>query len=637
MKKGIFFFFLFVSTLLSGQKDPMKWGKISQAEVDLNIVEFDSSASAVVLCDYGKINVTRGGGVIIRRHTRIKILKEDGKDYANVLIPFYHKGGSEQITTNHAQTINIINGKPEMTKVGKKDFFKVKRNEAWSELRFTFPEVQVGSIIEYSYTTASENYTNLESWIFQNDIPTIKSQVFANIGAGLNYNIMFQGRNLINKYRGKTVNTWSLENLPAIEDEPYCPNPFDYIEKLKFQLASYQGQGGMVSVMTNWKSVAADLYNQTGMKQYLKSSKSLNAIVAEVTNEEDSEEMKIQKIYDHVTRTIKWNKKYRLIPQETFKQFRENKSGNSAEVNLYFINLLKCAGLDAKPTLISTKKHGLINKNITFYSQFNHIIAHVRIIGKDLLVDATNKHRHYTQLDEEDLNGEGLVMHKKKPFWVALKSSISTKIVKLVTMKIPEPGKLNYTYQVNAKGYEALKIREQMSAINSDVASYFNKVLIKENSSYKISKEASKNLEEKSKAVSLSADILDESQSMVNEDFLYINPFIDAYYESNPFNAKNRYLPIDFYFPFEEAYILNFTVPEGYEIIEYPQPLNLMTQGKKAIFKFNSSLNGDQLQLRIVFAIKNPFFTSLDYPVLREIYDRYIEKRAEQIVLKKKI
>ena len=82
--------FLYLSPAFC-QDDPIKWGRLSQAEVDLKAVDYDSSAAAVILCDVGKINVDRGDGVIFRRHVRIKILDAAAKDRADIVIPFYHK------------------------------------------------------------------------------------------------------------------------------------------------------------------------------------------------------------------------------------------------------------------------------------------------------------------------------------------------------------------------------------------------------------------------------------------------------------------------------------------------------------------------------------------------------------------
>ncbi len=67
---------LFLTFSVPAQKTPMKWGKLSIEEIELNSYSSDTSASAVVLCDYGEIYFMPGQPIEVRRHKRVKILKK---------------------------------------------------------------------------------------------------------------------------------------------------------------------------------------------------------------------------------------------------------------------------------------------------------------------------------------------------------------------------------------------------------------------------------------------------------------------------------------------------------------------------------------------------------------------------------
>ena len=127
-----------------------------------------------------------------------------------------------------------------------------------------------------------------------------------------------------------------------------------------------------------------------------------------------------------------------------------------------------------------------------------------------------------------------------------------------------------------------------------------------------------------------------QNLSIINDDFVYLNPFVDAFDDSNLFSDETRYYPIDLIYPFEEGYILNLTVPEDYEIVEYPESMNLKLPGDKGFLKCSSTQNQNKIQLRISIKFTDHFFYPNEYPYLKEIYDLYIEKRQEQIVLKKR-
>ena len=102
----------------------------------------------------------------------------------------------DDINLVRAQTINVVNGEIQKTTLKNKAFFRVKLDENRSELKFSFPEVKVGSILEYTYTLETGRYTTLKNWSFQTDIPTLFSRVDAKIDSKFNYRISYQGGRL---------------------------------------------------------------------------------------------------------------------------------------------------------------------------------------------------------------------------------------------------------------------------------------------------------------------------------------------------------------------------------------------------------------------------------------------------------
>ena len=114
---------LLLSTLnntLTAQRTKLKWGKCSVEEINLKAVPFDSSATAVVLKDIGKLQMVDYTTTNLTRHRRIKILKQTGENKANIIIPFYSHKNVERIQNLKAQTINLDeSGKKEIVKIPK--------------------------------------------------------------------------------------------------------------------------------------------------------------------------------------------------------------------------------------------------------------------------------------------------------------------------------------------------------------------------------------------------------------------------------------------------------------------------------------------------------------------------------------
>ena len=91
---------------------------------------------------------------------RIKILTEEGRKYADIEIPYLRQQGN--VADLHARTI-----KPDGTIVhfGGKAFDKsiVKaRGVKYMAKTFTLPDVQIGCILEYYYTTDSQRILYLQ-------------------------------------------------------------------------------------------------------------------------------------------------------------------------------------------------------------------------------------------------------------------------------------------------------------------------------------------------------------------------------------------------------------------------------------------------------------------------------------------
>src|SRR3990170_3680574 len=178
---GVFLCLLVTSGL--AQKSPIKFGEIPLEDLKMRIYDKDSSASAVILSDYGEAYVTVAtnyASLMFERHVRIKILKKNGLKWADAAIPLYHAGSTEErVSRLKASTYNLENGKLVESAMAKDGIFKEKFNRNINLQKFTLPNVKEGSVIEYSYTVSSEFLTNFPNWQFQYDVPVRSSEYWA--------------------------------------------------------------------------------------------------------------------------------------------------------------------------------------------------------------------------------------------------------------------------------------------------------------------------------------------------------------------------------------------------------------------------------------------------------------------------
>lgn len=170
-------------------KLPVKWGKINAAEFSIIPAGTDTNAPAVVLCDYGDIEITNR--TFYTRHTRIKILNQDGLKYATVEIPYRTKNNHDRFYELKAQTLELRDGQILKHRVEAGQIEDIRINNQWSKKKFTFPGVAPGTIIEYTYEIASLDFEKLDTWYFQREIPTIWSEFRFNVPSPFTYLVSY--------------------------------------------------------------------------------------------------------------------------------------------------------------------------------------------------------------------------------------------------------------------------------------------------------------------------------------------------------------------------------------------------------------------------------------------------------------
>jgi hypothetical protein len=182
--------FTFPAFAGNSNKYPIRWNKVSAAEFSVKPSGRDSAASAIVLCDFGNIEVTNR--TFYSRHTRIKILNNDGLRYATVEIPYQTRDRHDEFSGIKARTLVMENGKILKYNVPAGQMERIVLNDRWSKLKFTFPKVRPGAIIEYEYTIASLDFENLDPWYFQCEIPTIWSELRFDVPEPYVYLVTFE-------------------------------------------------------------------------------------------------------------------------------------------------------------------------------------------------------------------------------------------------------------------------------------------------------------------------------------------------------------------------------------------------------------------------------------------------------------
>ncbi len=620
--------------------NPYRWGKVSDTELKLTISNLDTSASAVVLFDVGTLRFEYGSKIFFTRHRRIKILKKDGLSYADIQIPYYKKNDFEEISFIKAETINVdsASGKIVSQKVDSKDFFTIDINDRWSAKRFTFPNVKVGSIIEYSYTVISRSYLSLQNWAFQCEVPTLHSEFTALIQEGLDVQVFYQGVLLRNKYETEQTKTWELDNMPAVAPEPYSPDEKDYIENITFQLRGFYKSDPMkgveyVNILDTWDKLATDFRETDHVPSYYATKSFTEPLLATIITDKDSDVEKTRKIFYYVESHLRWNKRLGIYPTASSKQVLDAGVGNCADINLFLSLLLRSAGIAADPVLISTKSNGLPTKVYPLLTQFNKLIVVVNLYGKNYFMDATGADYPYGIIPAEDMNNLGFKIGSSSSDWVSIPVVGASKLDCYYSVDLSDLAKVKLTAQYSFSQFAAVGLRTALKNA-SDKEEYVKEHIALLNHVFNLDSISIKNLDDLNLPLSIRCYFSGGDYDSSN--IILLRTMGQSTFDKNPFTSKSRTLPVDFDYPIEESYTTTFTLPSGYAVDGLPINEAYQLPDKMGVARLASSSVGNTVTIRRTMSLTSSLFPPSDYDLIVKYFDLVSHFKTATVVVKKR-
>jgi len=643
----------------------IKFGDVKPEDFAPTVYSVDSNASAVVLADIGESKFKGGNNsnlLLEYNHIkRIRLLNKNSFDEATIQILLWLDGQDEERLENiEAATYNIENGKVVTTKLDKGSIFKDKYDKNRTVRKFTFPNIKEGSIIEYRYTTSSPFFFNLQPWEFQAAMPRLWSEYTVTIPQDIYDFVVMQHGYLpytidtaiasketyslldpggINAAQVFTIPSatvtahWAMENVPPVKPENYITTMDNYTSRVEFQLrrAKYS-ETHIVDHMGTWNNFVDRLMKREDFGVPLTDNNGwLGDELKRVTAGASGDLAKAHKWYEYVRDNFTCNSAHGKYMTKTLKKTMQDKNGDVGDLNLLLIAGLKKLGLDASPAVLSTRDNGVASEIYPLVSQYNYVIANVKIDDVNYTLDATDKAAGFGVLDDELYNG-GARLIDVRPLIIPLQAdSIKDSKVTTVFITNDENGKgMMASFSSKLGLHEGMSFRRRMKKQSND--DYFKAV--KKNIPFETTL---------SETEIDSLNIPDEPVTVKysftfnpnDEDILYVTPLLGEAYKENPFKAAERLYPVEMPYCSDETYIFNMEIPKGYKVDELPKSARIKLNETDGMFEYIIAQGGGRVQLRCRISLKKANFTPDDYQTLRQFFGAVVSKQAEQIVLKK--
>ncbi len=617
MKRTTFFTTLFLLIAVNFYaKQPIKFGKVSKADLEMTTYSADTSAPAVILCKYAYF---RASDLTYSKVTRIKILKKEGLHYGT--FAYVAHNGFPNI---RGVTSNLINEEVEKDKLNNKNIIRQKVTNDLYKVTFNMPNVKVGSVIDI------ESIIELlpSRFYFQEEIPVKYCEITLEESTDINYKKNLRGFIPI-KSDG---NTWTARDVPAFHAEPYISSRNNYITKFEFEVIDVNIPGYYKAYTTSWNAVSKILYESSYFGGALEGAMFLNDAVDQINASCTTDEEKFKAAHRYVQK-IRWNGNYSCYASgESMNYIFKQEYGNSADINITLILLLQKLGYEANPVVMSSRGNGILYPYPCWF-KLDYLICEVIYNGKSILMDATDQYLPYYLLPERAINYRGRMVNRKINKDVVITYPGSEKEVVSYNLVITEDFSLHGTIQYKKSEYAAYDFRKHYRSFNSKEE--YLEDFVTDKPGLEIVNAEIENINNKYESIQESYEVEIRNQLNVFDDEIYLTPMLFEQIKENPFKDDTRLYPIDFVYPFSKMYAIKVDIPEGYALDKLPEPVNLKLPDNKGSVLFNVSSTGNYLQLICKVTISNPLFTIDEYPYLKEFYNQIIKKQAEPIVLKK--
>jgi hypothetical protein len=634
MKKAILFAAIAILTgaAVFAQTATHEFGVYSQEELSLKECSFDSDAEAIVLFEEGKSYFDDDYRLITDHRIRIKILKQRGIDRGNIKISFYAKDDFEYIDKIRAVAYNPGEN-PAASALDRKSIYKERQDDRISNIKFAIPNVKVGTIIEYSYTSYKKHYGGLRDWVFQWYIPVIRSSYILQPppNTEFTYVVFKQNKYPVDiKQIGEGQTYFEMNNLPGLRDEPYMDALQDYLQRVNFQLYSYATAfGGKQKTNTTWEELAASMAGYEYLGGALKKSLPVDPALALAVMTETTAAGRVKAIYSYVKENYTWNGYYGKYATLGLKKVMESKTGNTAEINLVLIGLLRAFDIDAKPLIAAERDYGKVNPEIPLEDGFNITVAFVQAGGKTFILDATRKNCPADIIPYNLLNTYALLAEKKVSNLVFIKSGAGFQNTVKIQGVLEKSGLQKSSAIINSYKYAK---EDVLNRIGRSKEKFVTTMYEEKYDGLKVDSFGYQ--DPRHDSLPVVQYIKFTSQASDAEGYVLFNYNVFTGLQKNLFTASERFTNVNFGYPVQNIIEQEIMLPAGSKTDELPANKTLVMPGGKISVSREVKRTGDSLHVTIVFNQSVTLVTPENYTVLRDFYKSLVDMLNEPIVIK---
>ena len=632
---------------ISAQTTKYKFGQLESSDLTLSELKTEPNASAVIICDIGKMWFARNVDkfeVVYERFVRIKVLKEEGvAENEFFTIPLYYEGMiKEKLSDLKGITWNKRGNIWVQTELPKKTYNKEVVNDNYSLVTVQMPAVAAGSIIEYKYTITSPFFTPAHSWNFQNTIPTLFSFLEVRMIPFYEYKFLHRGakfdieksyideekksigKNQAGQYGNIVYNEkvyqFGLYNIPPATDR---------FIKMDFQLSAMIDLNGVdLRVTDTWEKSIKELLVDQRFGDFIKKTENRTKSIIEysVFNAKKPED-KVSSMIRYVKNEYDWNGILGKYSPVSVKDFLKTKKGNSGTINLFTIGLLKGVGINAFPVILSTKTNDIVNTDYPFLHLYDYVLIGVDVNGRTYLVDATDDHLADHLIPLRCSYSRGLIIEKNQEKWIVCEPADASYTKSSLIINPDHNGSIKVDLVREAADYEAYILRSNFKDNNSLLENLRSKGYPINNNDIKV-----EGLNNSTNPLNIKASFLLNIPPDV--DTLHIDPFLNESINVNPLKDQSANQMTDFYYKVNKSIYSEVIIPNGYTVVKVPEEISV--DNSLLSLHYIAKVENNKVIVTGEYKFKKVIYTADETPRMNSYLNEIVRLFNEPVVLIKR-
>jgi hypothetical protein len=395
----------------------------------------------------------------------------------------------------------------------------------------------------------------------------------------------------------------------------------------------------------------ANYWRQVGKKRngelesFIGKRKAMEEAVAQIVSPNDSQDVKLRKIYDRVQqirntsyevrKTEQEEKRAKEKPAENVEEVWKRGYGNGVQLTWLFLGLARAAGFEAYGCWVSGRREYFFTPVTMQSAKLNSNVVLLKLNGKDLYFDPGGAFTPFGLLEWSETGVPGLRLDKDGGTWIrtALPQASESRIERTGRLKLSDTGDLEGRLTVTYIGLEAMYHR--LDERHADEVA--RKKYLEERVTSQIAAAAEADLTNKPDWTSSETPLVAEFNLKIpgwasNAGKRVVIPAaIFTAAEKGLFEHANRVHPIYFEYPYEKADDLTVELPPGWQVSSVPRPQN--TNGNVVVYTLKVEPGPGTLRLTRKLSIDILVLEQKYYASLRNFFQVVRTGDGEQIVL----